>query len=188
MRRSLAILAGSLAFAGCGNDDGGVATEETARPTEPATTAEPATTGEAATAECTSDEGDYRIEYPAGWHEERCAFFDPDPFEVPEATEFLESAVLVSREPVSLETLAGDDRTREILTLEETQIAGREAVRLEAETTGEGLLDRGVRFYLVGVEADGESVILTTYDLGDADFERNVEVLDEMAESLQLER
>ena len=81
--------------------------------------------------------------------------------------------------------LLGDDRTRTVLEQEATEIGGRDAVRVEAESTGEGLLDAGVRFYQVAVAADGESVILSTYDLGDLDYERNKQVVDELADSLE---
>ncbi|MBD0338749.1 MAG: hypothetical protein ICV67_05620 [Thermoleophilia bacterium] len=189
MGRLLLVLALSLAVAGCGGDGEDAGTSPSTTETVPtATEPEPTTAGPQLGAECTSEEGGYAVSYPEDWHEEGCTFFDAEPFEVPEGTEFFDVAVLVSREPVPLDVLAGDDRTREILDLEETQIAGRNAVRLEAETTGEGLLDRGVRFYLVGVEVDDDAVILSTYALGALDFEGNKEVVDRMAESLELTR
>ena len=144
------------------------------------------------TATCTNEASGYRVSYPEDWHvndggvAEPCSYFHPEPFEVPEATEFLDVAVLVSREPVPLDVVTGEDPTRTVLDSEETEIAGNPAVRMEVEATGEGLLDRGTRSYQVVVGLDGESLILSTFDVGDLDYERNKQAVDELADSLEL--
>lgn len=175
------VLAG-LPAAGCGGggDGNGVATEPTLE--EPA----------AETADCTNEASGFRLEYPADWHTndgdvgEPCSFFDPEPIEVPEATEFFDVAVIVSREPVTLDVIAGEDPSRTVLEREETEIAGGRAMRMEIEATGQGLLDRGTRSYQVVVDADGESLIVSTFDVGDLDYGRNKEIVDQMADSLEL--
>lgn len=146
------------------------------------------------TAACTNEASGYRVQYPADWYTnkgdptEPCSFFHSEPFEVPEGTEFLDVGALVGREPVPFDVVAGEDPSRTVLEEEETEIAGNRAVRLESEATGEGLLDRGTRFYEVIVEVDGESLIVSTFDLGDLDYERNKEVVDEIAAGLELLR
>lgn len=105
---------------------------------------------------------------------------------MPEATEFFDVAVVVSREPVPLDVIAGDDPSQAVLEREEAEIAGSRAVRIEAEATGEGLYPAGTRHYQVAVEADGETVLLSTFEVGGLDYERNKEVVDEMADSLEL--
>jgi hypothetical protein len=198
-RVALALLlsAALLAFAACGADE-----EPEVQPPEAPPPAEteppepdPAETDDLAaeTITCTNEEAGYTVEYPADWHTnegdgpQACSYFDPEPIEVPEATEFFGAAVLVSREPVAAEDLVeGPDPTREVLEREETEVAGQRAFRIESESTGDGLLDAGVRYYEIVVVLDGESLILSTYDLEEHDYERNREVVDEMAASLQL--
>lgn len=201
-RIALALLAtlGVLTLSACGGDD----EPEVQPPEAPVTETEPPDTGgeegpaetepdpAGETSSCTNGEAGYALEYPADWHTNEgdgvapCSFFEPEPFEVPEATEFF-PAVSVSREPVAAEQVVeGPDPTREVLEREETEVAGRRAFRMEARTTGEGLLDAGVRYHQVVVDVEGESLILSTYDLEDRDYERNREVLDGMVDSLEL--
>jgi hypothetical protein len=212
MTRLVLVLLASLALlvlAGCGGDEEADApatpqptgTEpgevEPPEPTEPVET-EPAETepGEGDTTSCTNEEAGFRVDYPADWYTndetgpvQPCTFFDSEPFEVPVATEFFGAAVAVSRQPVAAEEiLEGVDPTREVLEREETEVAGQRAFRMEAESTGDGLLDAGVRYYQVVVAVNGESLILATYDLDEQDYERNREVVDEMADSLELLR
>jgi hypothetical protein len=198
MRRStlpLLLAAALLTFVACGGEEEADApAPPTPAETEPVDTeTEPVEPEPADTAPCTNEEAGYTVEYPADWHTNEddvvaaCTFFDPDPIEVPEATEFFGAAVTISREPVAAEAVVeGPDPTREVLEREETEVAGQRAFRIESESTGDGLLDAGVRTYQIVVVVDGESLILSTYDLEEHDYERNREVVDEMAATLQL--
>ena len=200
VRLVLLALAVVALAAGCGGDDDAGTTVTEPPRVEPIETdgAETATETDAAaeTASCDNPEAGYRVEYPADWHVndeegpgEPCSWFDPEPFEVPEATEFFGAAVSISREPVAAEVIVEQaDLGREVLSREETEVAGQRAFRIESESTGEALLDAGVRYYQVVVVVDGESLILSTYDLPEHDYERNREVLDEMASTLELTR
>lgn len=192
-RLPLALLLAAALLAGCGADE----TDEAGAPEPPVTGTAPVDTGPveepAERQRCESEQG-YTVEFPGDWHTNEpdapapaCTFFDPDPLDVPEATEFFGAAVTVSREPVAAEEIVeGPDPSREVLSREETEVAGQRAFRIEAESTGEGLFDAGVRSYQVIVVVDGESLILSTYDFEDQDYERNREVVDEMAASLEL--
>lgn len=209
LRLALVLLLSATLLAACGGDDDADVQPPQEPPpaeTEPSDTDpvetdpvetdpvetepdEPATE----TAACTNEEAGYTVQYRADWHPNEgdvaqpCSLFDPEPFEVPEATEFFGAAISVRREPIAAEDLVeGADPTREVLEREETEIAGQRAFRIESESTGDGLLDAGVRSYQVIVVVDGESLIVETYDLDEHDYEQNREVVDEMAESLQL--
>lgn len=194
----LAAVSAALLLAACGGDD--EEAQPGPEPPPPGTVlppAEPPPTEPppAEAASCTNDDGGFSVEYPADWHTNEegpapaCTFFDPEPIEVPEATDFFGAAVTATRQPVAAEeVLEGVDPSREVLEREVIQVGGQRAFRMEAESTGEGLLDAEIRYYQVVVAVDGESIILATYDFEEDDYERNREVVDRMAESLRLTR
>ncbi len=66
-------------------------------------------------------------------------------------------------------------------------LAGRPALRQQLVSTGEGLIDRGVRFvrYLVGLHKS--TLVAVTYQVQGNDFDRNVEAMDAMARALEIE-
>jgi hypothetical protein len=135
---------------------------------------------------CEHEDDGYSVAYPATWHTESCAFFHPDEFEAPERTELLGVAIVISREPVAFDAITSDQPTREGVSSEELEVAGRPAVRLEYESTGDGLLPEGTPVYEVLVDLGGETLIAGTRGLGELDFEANKAVLDRMVESLRL--
>jgi hypothetical protein len=171
----------ALALAACGGDDA----REAGPPLETVTVggADPPATERQV---CSNDDAGYAVSYPPDWHEAGCRWFDPDPIEVPEATEFLDVAVSVSREPVPLEALE-DDLGTDVSDRLELELDGRRALRLEGTSTGEGLLDAGVRVTRIGIEAaPGETIVLATQDVEGVDYERAVGALDDIAASLRL--
>ena len=102
------------------------------------TTAPPETGAAEATAQrCTNEEDGFSVAFPASWHTNAgevaaaCSFFHPDEFEVPERTETLGVAILISREPVAFEAIAGEQPTRRDVTRDEFTVADRPAVRRE---------------------------------------------------------
>ena len=194
MYRALPLLLLALVLAACGGDD-----EASAPDTgEPATTAAPepgdaTTTGVDVAATCTNDDLGYTIDYPDGWWANGgdvappCSYFNPEPIELPEASEPPPTAARVDVEPVAFERVVGEQLGREILSREDVQVAGRPAARLEFESTGEALLDAGTRLYQYVVDlGGGEVLIATTQEADDLDYERNKQVLDAMVESLEL--
>lgn len=111
-------------------------------------------------------------------------------FEVPEATEVVDLAVTVNLNNVPFARLAaeGDSHFERVLSREETTVAGRSAVRFEVESTGEGLLDRGIHSYRYHVELDELRTLTAATQVGNLDYQVNKNVLDRMVESLELDR
>ncbi len=147
----------------------------------------------APTQECENPTGGYTVGYPDGWYanlgevSERCSFFHPEPFELPEQTEAPDVAVAISREPVPFARVTGAGPAIRILDREETEIDGRRAVRRETEATGDALRPAGVRGYEYLVDLGGETLILSTYEGSGLDYERNRETVDRMAATLRID-
>lgn len=197
--RSLVLALALTVAVGCGDDEGSGATT-TAPELTTATTSTTSTTSSTASTTgvelgqtCTSADGGYAVEYPTGWSTnegdvtEPCRFFHPEPFEVPQATEVFGLAVTIGVEPVPFERVgAPDGMVEEELSREETTVAGRPAVVVETESTGEGLLPEGVRSYRYAVDLDGRTLVAVTRDVEGLDYGRNQDVLDAMMESLEV--
>jgi hypothetical protein len=181
--RLLAAVVVAAVAAGC------AAVRDTATEPEPATTAAARPPAE----RCTNEEDGFSVAFPASWHTNTgdvvaaCSFFHPDEFQVPERTETLGVAILISREPVAFAAVAAEQPTRRDVTQEELTVADRPAVRLEYVATREGLLPEGTPVYEVLVDLDGSTLIASTQGLDDLDFDANKAVLDQMVESLRLE-
>ncbi len=183
-------------ISGCGGDD---SPDEPSPPDSPAEApteppAEPEDGQPAETTPCANEEDGFVVHYPADWHTNsgevatECSYFNPEPFEVPEATEFFGAAIDIRREPADLEAIAGEDPATRVVESEEVQVAGRPAVRRETEATGRALLPEGTRTYQYLVDVDGETLVLATHDLDDHHFAQAREVLDDMAATLELIR
>lgn len=177
-------------IAACGTPPSGSPAPEAAPPA-PAEQVSP--TEIELTASCGNEQAGYSLRYPAGWHSHQgevvapCSLFDPQPFEVPRNSEVpYEIAIHVGTETAPFETLAGEMVGRTVLQREETTVAGRSAARIETESTGEGLLDRGVRSYEYVVDLGDETLVAATYDLGTPSFEEKRRVLDAMISTLEL--
>jgi hypothetical protein len=143
----------------------------------------------AETRECVDRAEGFAVEFPAGWHTDDeavmgpCALFHPEPFRVPRDSEVpLELAVMIGFQRVPFATLAGEMMGRRVISREETTVDGRAAVRILAETTGEGLHDAGIRYYEYVVDLGEETMTAATYDFdaGGFPFERRRRILDDM--------
>jgi hypothetical protein len=155
----------------------------------PARVAGPGTaeTGPVLDATCTSPDG-FRVGHPADWSVNAgdvlpaCSWFDPEPFDVPEATD--------ARAAVTLRLLAGDDP--ELVFPDEVArttvpVDGRDALRVE-QVTRAGLYPVGtpITTYVVGL-GDGRVLLADAIGLPGADHERDVVVLDAMMASLDVD-
>lgn len=144
-------------------------------------------------APCQNPEG-FTVSAPVAWATNRgqvvpaCSYFDPDPFEVPDATDQRPAAISFNIDAVPFDRAAaavddpGADRA-------ETVLDGRRAVRLSYEASGDGLRRAGtpVTSYLVDLgERDGRpaTLIASTIGTGTFDYPRNVIVLDRMARTI----
>ncbi|MBW3577426.1 MAG: hypothetical protein KY462_06755 [Actinobacteria bacterium] len=171
--------------------------EEPVSPTSPAETvttpASPVATGPMArTASCENADAAYRIDYPADWETNtgdvlaECSLFDPEPIDIEPGTQIgFDVAIAIRAENVSFERVAEEDMAVDETSREETTVAGRQAVRVEGEGTGQALVPDGMRVYRYAVDLDGATLIAVTYDAGELDFETKRQVLDEMVASLQ---
>lgn len=144
------------------------------------------------TRECMNREQGYSLEYPADWQVNDaelmgpCALFDPDPLDVPENSELPPSiAVAIDVEPVPFATVTGEVMGRREISREATIVDGRTAVRMEAESTGEGLHDRGLRSYHYFIDLGAMTMVATTHGVGDMPFDRKRRILDAMMATLE---
>jgi hypothetical protein len=121
-------------------------------------------------AHCVDTAQGYDVEYPADWQVARgrfaCSFFDPDPFTVPESSDFSGTALQVGTVQQSFDdAVAGliDRRFARTEHREQVTIGGKRAFRLELVATGEGLEERGTRTYGYVIRRDdGPPVFLRT--------------------------
>ena len=141
----------------------------------------------ARTAECAGNANGYAVAYPATWHVNTgeilglCSLFDPDPIEVPRDSEIpIEFAVAIGFQPVPFPTLTGDVLGRRVLSRQPIKVDGRDAMRIESESTGEGLHDAGIRSYQYFVDLGDTTLIATTYGAGSLPLERKRRILDAM--------
>lgn len=171
--------------------------EETAPPEKteaPEETATPDGDQSRQWASCEHPDG-ITVEYPKGWRVNdgdtlpTCSAFDPDPLDVPDAQGFFDAAALLSIEPVDFATVADPEAQmgNEVSRRQEL-VDGHDAVRVETEADGDGLLDEGTRstrwMIVLGRE---ETLTFTTHETGDSDeYEQHRDVLDEMVTRLEL--
>lgn len=77
---------------------------------------------------------------------------------------------------------------RRDLSRESATVDGRPAMRIESETTGEGLYDAGIRSYQYFVDLGDATMVASTYDVGTLSFDRKRRILDAMMETLAFQR
>ena len=113
---------------------------------------------------CESAALGYSIAYPPGWHHDRnCAFFDPQPFTVPESSDFYGAALEVQVAQDSWANVVRgltDRRFTRVISRRDLRMEGRRAVLAEVQATGAGLYERGHRVYAYVVEVAGRAPIV----------------------------
>jgi hypothetical protein len=146
-----------------------------------------------ATRQCANQLDGYTVAYPAEWHVNPaeflapCSLFDPQPIAVPRDSEVpIEIAVMVGVQPMPFEELTGDVLGRRTLSRQATTIDGRPAMRIDGETTGDGLHSPGIRSYAYFVDLGDRTLIAATHDVGPVSFERKRDVLDAIIQSATL--
>lgn len=142
-------------------------------------------------ATCEHPEG-IAVSYPDDWHTNEpgtlpaCSAFDPQPLDASSDEEFIDSAVLMSVQPVDFSTAADPAALPgEVLEESETAVDGHDAVRVETQAADSGQGERTTR-WLVVLDRD-RTLSLVSHEVGNpGDYESNREVMDEMVSLLQL--
>ncbi len=199
------VVAFSLLTGACA-DGGGTDADDSTRTTSTSTTSTSTTTtsgddtttstqgdGVVLAQSCTNADDGYSIQFPQGWSTNEgdvvppCRYFHPQGFEVPESTEVFDLAVTVRVDDVSFTRVTSEEDSlgEQVLSREETTVAGHQAVRVEARSTGDALLPEGVHSYRYHVDVDGSTLTATTHDVGDLDHEANKDIVDQMMETLE---
>ena len=201
MTRTILVLFASLALlvGACGDDDDTAATTTTE--TSETSISDPTSTTTTTTdpdstdgwERCENPDG-FSLAHPAEWSTNdgtvvgECSQFDPEPFEVPEATDERVAAITAYVDPVPFDQVAapgdspGSDRAV-------TSVDGHQAVRVEGpagELYPEGT--SSVRYMIdmgVGTEERDETLFVDTLDLPGMDYEENVTVLDRMVRTIE---
>jgi hypothetical protein len=143
---------------------------------------------------CVNTAYGFALAYPRGWHTDQispegaCFFFDPKPFEVPEASDISGTALEVQvpqQDPDALVRSMVDPRFTTSRKREPATAGGRRAVKVELVTNGEGLFDAGTHVYAYVIDRDKiPPVVIQTTALPGAPLRR--EVVDRAARSLRL--
>ena len=164
--------------------------EETASSSSP--TAEETTP---ALASCKNPEG-FTIDYPSDWFTNPgdvvppCSQFNPVPFEVPRGTDERVAAITAFVDPVPFERIS-EPRERRDADRQELTIDGRNAVRLEYEAGPNSIWPEGTPLTMYMTEAPdsekgrAQTLIVDTIGLQIFDYERNQEILDNIAPALR---
>ena len=198
MKIPLALVASLLLVVSTGC--GGNGDTELLPPTAPTTSGETEPTSEIPEdwTVCANQIEGFEIAYPVGWHtdeltpDQRCSFFDPEPFEIVEGSEFPLTAI--EAHPLGAEGRSFDqivkDMTNpmfeEMVSREDLTVQGFPAVRIETAATGEGLLDKGTRTYAYLIDRDGEPFLVQTHThLADGGYGRVTAILDKALASLR---
>jgi hypothetical protein len=216
MRRLTPCLAAlALLVGACGDDDDDTATATSAEVTS-STTEDTGTTSTSTTAStttstseatsttaadggadgvqldqsCESPDG-FTVSYPSDWEAvSDCGQFGPAPLDEPTPnTDERTGVVSAFIDAVPFEEVA--EPTEGDTARQETTVAGHPAVRVEGTQSGAGLYPEGTAYvrWLVDLsEVRGDATLfLDAYDLGyDVEFERAVQVLDEMARTVEV--
>lgn len=189
---AVAMAVGCAAESGAPGADGADAAPADA-PAPAPTAAGSASQDSLLTQSCTNADAGFSVSYPADWQTNdgaimpACSLFDPQPIDIAPATEIpADIGVALTRQAVPFDVAGGEDFTRRIISRDTTTIDGRRAVRIEAESTGEGLHDTGTIGYSYIVDLDGAVIIAQSYDVGDPGFETKKRVLDSMMQSLRI--
>jgi hypothetical protein len=146
---------------------------------------------------CTNRRRGYSIGYPSGWYtthlrpSQACEYFDPEPFEIVEGTEFPPTALFAARTDQHFEEYLAqltDPMFFETISQEETTVNDRRAVLVETSSTGQGESEPGQRSYAYLVAVGPEShvfVVLATGLPGDDRYEEFKAVADEAVKTVR---
>lgn len=169
VRRVARLLAGAalvvVSAAGCGGTNEGTPEAEGPSPSSavgdivlptpsPTFSLPPGETEPAAWKRCYNPPGGYSVAYPEEWYtvegQYLCRFFHPEPFTIPENSEFPLLALNVEQTQYTIaeyRAIVTDPMYYTTVLNEDVTILGRPGVRFETVATGEGLNEAGTRRY-----------------------------------------
>lgn len=198
MPRSVIALFGALALviAACGDDDDSAA-DTTTTSESPSTSTEVTTTTTPDPTDgwkrCENPEG-FSVSYPGDWTvndgsvTERCSLFDPDDFDVPEATDARVAAVSAYVDAVPFNEVAAPETDEDHAV---TVVDGHQAVRTEGPAGELYGADTQRTAYAVdlalGVDDGPGTLFLDVVDLDDVPYDDAVTVLDRMVKTIDLD-
>ncbi|MFW6359290.1 MAG: S-layer homology domain-containing protein [Chroococcales cyanobacterium] len=144
---------------------------------------------------CRNPEFGYVVDYPANWQTnsgERgqyfypCEIFDSGQIEVEPQTEDFDEAIYFDLENIAFDELTNPnrDRTSRVISRRETTVDGRQAVVMETEATGMGLLPEGRRSYHYLIDFGDSTLIARTYNVPNQPYQQNQQVLDQMMNTI----
>lgn len=188
------VLVAGAAVGLLGGDD---ATDRLAQPgtsptparTRPAPMPEAQDPTPALAASCTGPEGRYEIRYPEGWHTnaDGCELFDAEPLDLEGAIGGRGlAAISVGIEPAPFDALVDPGDSARLSSSEERTVAGRPAVRQLRVSTGTGAAPEGTRTYVYFLDLGDQTLVGSTRDTGEPDFEERRRLLDRMMASLEI--
>lgn len=145
------------------------------------------------TQRCSNAQSGFSISYPAGWRTNdasvlpACSVFDPADVELPRESEVpFDIAIVIGAQDHPFEPAPASTQYETVLSSQLMKIAGRDAVRVEVESTGEGLADRGMRSLRFVLDlGGGRTLVATTNDTGES-YARQKEILAQMVETLSV--
>lgn len=141
---------------------------------------------------CSNPDAGYSVDHPSAWSTNdgavvpTCSLFDPEPFEVPEATDERVAAISIFRENVAFSDIPFEQDSERALTV----VDGFQAVCVEGTHDGEGLYPAGTRFtsYRIdlapGVDDGAGTLLADVVDVGDIDYAQAQRTLDLMIRTL----
>lgn len=201
MRRFLVTtIAIALTVGACASDEATETTSTTSPDTTTTAPGNPTTTstttpppGGGLDASCVSPEG-FSVSYPEDWETNDgsvvadCTMFDPEAFMVQAGTDERVAAINIYLENVPYSTVSAEpdaavEHSRESLTID-----GREAVRVERETSEDLLFPAGtlITSYFIDVGGD-RTLVADTIDLSHIDYDEASDVLDAMTQTLEID-
>ena len=146
-------------------------------------------------ASCENPVDGYRVAYPERWHANDgevtapCRVFDVQPPQVePNTVLPLASSVLLLVEDRDLDTTHErvlDDPATDVAQVEETEIGGRAALRVDGAATGEAYLRDGTEVHRTYVAFDDRTLTAQASALGEPDLSTNRDVIHDMLETLE---
>lgn len=143
---------------------------------------------------CSNAQYRLSIAYPAGWYTNdgsvvpACSAFDAKPVEVPRDSEMpFEIPIVLAVQNVNLDDVTRSSQWERVLSSVPVTVAGRPGVRVEVESSGEGLADKGMRSVRYVVPLGGSRTLLATTHDSAGSYERNQEILGRMIDSIMFE-